>query len=77
MMNQLIARFPDQLRESLEIGEAAVINKHTEEIHNIYVAGLGGSGIGGDFVNGFVKDEISGGISGRISVTFFHNPIMS
>ena len=57
MMNQLIARFPDQLRESLEIGEAAVINKHTEEIHNIYVAGLGGSGIGGDFVNGFVKDE--------------------
>ena len=58
MMNQLIARFPDQLRESLEIGKAAKINKHASEIHNIYIAGLGGSGIGADFVYEFVKDAL-------------------
>lgn len=56
-MNQLIARFPEQLREALEIGRAATLNAHTEELHNIYVAGLGGSGIGADFVNAFVNGE--------------------
>jgi len=57
MMNELIARFPDQLKESLEIGRAATINAHSEAITNIYVAGLGGSGIGGDFVHEFVQNE--------------------
>jgi len=58
MMDQLIARFPDQLREALEIGRAATLNAHDKEIHNIYVAGLGGSGIGANFVMEFVADEI-------------------
>jgi len=57
MMNQLIAKFPDQLVEALEIGEAAVINNHTEEIHKVYVAGLGGSGIGADFVKEFIRED--------------------
>ena len=57
MMNELIARFPDQLKESLEIGRASTINPHTETITNIYVAGLGGSGIGGGFVQDLVKNE--------------------
>lgn len=56
-MNQLIARFPEQLKEALEIGNAATINPHTEDLHNIYVAGLGGSGIGADFVHEFVRHE--------------------
>ena len=57
-MDQLIARFPDQLREALEIGKAAKINTHTSDIHNIYVAGMGGSGIGANFVQKFVANEI-------------------
>lgn len=57
MMNQLIARFPAQLKEALEIGRAAKINAPEHEIRNIYVAGLGGSGIGADFVHEFVKNE--------------------
>ncbi len=57
MMNQLIARFPEQLKEALSIGRAATINPHSEALHNIYVAGLGGSGIGADFVNEFVRNE--------------------
>ncbi len=57
MMDQLIARFPDQLVEALEIGEQARINYHTHKIHKVYVAGLGGSGIGADFVKEFIKDS--------------------
>lgn len=58
-MNKLIERFPAQLAEALEIGKAALINKHDKEINKIYVAGLGGSGIGGDFVAELVADECS------------------
>jgi glucose/mannose-6-phosphate isomerase len=58
MMDQLIERFPAQLTEALEIGEAAQINKHNEPIYNIYVAGLGGSGIGANFVAEFVTEEL-------------------
>ena len=57
MMNQLIEKFPAQLIEALEIGEAATINQHTEEINKVYVAGLGGSGIGADFVSSFIREE--------------------
>jgi len=57
MMDTLIDRFPAQLKEALEIGQAAELNAHSEPIHKIYVAGLGGSGIGGDFVAEMVYDE--------------------
>lgn len=56
-MDKLIERFPAQLVESLEIGQAATLTKHDKEINKIYVAGLGGSGIGGDFVAELVKGE--------------------
>lgn len=57
MMDQLIERFPSQLNEALEIGEASSINAHTEIINKVYVAGLGGSGIGANFVAEFIADE--------------------
>lgn len=57
MMDSLIARFPAQLIEALEIGAAASIQPHSFPLRNIYVAGLGGSGIGADFVKEFVADE--------------------
>lgn len=59
MMDQLIARFPEQLTEAMSIGESASINAHDKEINKVYVAGLGGSGIGADFVAEFISDECS------------------
>lgn len=57
MMDQLIERFPAQLAEALEIGENAVIRKHNQEINKVYVAGMGGSGIGANFVAEFIVGE--------------------
>ena len=57
MMDQLIERFMDQLEEAVEIGRNAKLNVNTENVHHIYVAGLGGSGIGADFVASFIADE--------------------
>lgn len=56
-MDTLIERFPAQLKEALEIGNNSTINAHTETINKVYVAGLGGSGIGGNFAQDFIKDE--------------------
>ena len=56
-MDTLIERFPAQIAEALEIGEKAQINKHSKEINKVLVAGLGGSGIGADFVAELVSDE--------------------
>ncbi len=59
MMNQLIDKFIDQLQEALQIGSEAVITPSDNPIHHVYVAGLGGSGIGGDFVREFVYNELA------------------
>ena len=57
MMDQLISRFMDQLEEAVEIGRNATIQPLKQDIHHIYVAGLGGSGIGADFVASFIEHE--------------------
>ena len=56
-MDQLIERYPTQLKEAMEIGENAMILPFDQEINLVYVAGVGGSGIGGDFVSELIKDE--------------------
>jgi len=56
-MDQLIERFPSQLAEAMEIGENAMILPYDQEINLVYVAGMGGSGIGGNFVSDLIKDE--------------------
>jgi len=56
-MDQLISRFPQQLSEAMEIGTNADINPHDKVINKVYVAGLGGSGIGANFVSEFIRDE--------------------
>ena len=56
-MDGLIAQFPAQLREALDIGLSANITDHTEPINNILISGMGGSAIGGNIVAGFVRDE--------------------
>jgi len=57
MMDQLVERFPAQLREAIITGDAANIRPHDFDIRHIIVAGMGGSGIGGDFVSEFIRDE--------------------
>jgi glucose/mannose-6-phosphate isomerase len=57
-MIDLVDRFPSQLNEALEIGTKAIINKHNFPIRNVFVTGLGGSGIGADFVYEFICDEL-------------------
>ncbi len=56
-MDQLIERYPAQLAEAMEIGENATILPYDQQIDLVYVAGLGGSGIGGDFVAELIRDE--------------------
>ena len=55
-MDKLIARFSEQLREALDIGRKAHISKPDRQINQVYIAGLGGSGIGGDFAAEFSAD---------------------
>ena len=56
-MDQLITKFPAQLKEAIEIGARAEIRPHLQSINKVYVAGLGGSGIGADFVKAFISEE--------------------
>lgn len=59
MMDTLIERFPAQVEEALAIGEKANIHAHDKPIYKVFVAGLGGSGIGANFASEFIKDECS------------------
>jgi glucose/mannose-6-phosphate isomerase len=56
-MQELVDRFADQLDEALQIADAAVINKPVQAIRNVFVSGLGGSGIGGNFVAEIIRHE--------------------
>ena len=56
-MDKMIARFPSQLLEAIEIGQKAVINAPANPINKVYAAGLGGSGIGATFVAEFVREH--------------------
>lgn len=51
-----IDRFPKQLEEALSIAEKAVLTKK-ENIHQVLVTGLGGSGIGGSVVAELVQND--------------------
>ncbi len=57
-MKELIASFTAQLRQAVDIGEAASFKKHTGEIRNVLITGLGGSGIGGSIINQIIEQEI-------------------
>ena len=57
MMDQLISRFTEQLEEALSIADNSELSISTKDINKVYVAGLGGSGIGGDFVREFIREE--------------------
>jgi glucose/mannose-6-phosphate isomerase len=56
-MNKMIERFPAQLSEALEIASKVSLNKHTAPLRSVFISGLGGSGIGGNFVQELVRTE--------------------
>lgn len=56
-MDEMIEKFMDQLREAMDIGRKAQVTKPENPINKIYVAGLGGSGIGANFVASFVYEQ--------------------
>ena len=53
-MEKLIAAFPQQLQEALQIGKHASIRPQAD-IHEVLVCGMGGSGVGAHFVKDFVS----------------------
>lgn len=55
-MDKMIARFPAQLEEALAQASTIQIRKHHAPIRSVFISGLGGSGIGGNFVQELVRD---------------------
>lgn len=66
-MDKLIAAFPQNIVDALKIAGEANFKKPANEIHNIVICGMGGSGIGGKLVSQWVQDELS------IPVLFFQD----
>jgi len=57
-MLKMIEQFPDTIFEGLSLGESLVLATDFKNIRNIFVSGMGGSGIGADFIHSFVKEHI-------------------
>ena len=58
-MDKLIAAFPDNIKESLEIASKVTFNAPKNTIQNILICGMGGSGIGGKLVSQWLQDELN------------------
>jgi len=57
-MKELITSFTAQLRQAVDIGEKATFTKPGQEIRNVLITGLGGSGIGGSIIAQMVDQEM-------------------
>lgn len=57
-MDKLIADFPQQLLDALAIGNQIDLKGDYSQIQNIVVAGMGGSGIGANFVGAICQDQL-------------------
>lgn len=58
-MKQRIQNFTQQLAEAIVIGEKASFTKPKNDIRNILVTGLGGSGIGGTIISQICEKELT------------------
>ncbi|MBK6610799.1 MAG: bifunctional phosphoglucose/phosphomannose isomerase [Sphingobacteriales bacterium] len=58
MMNELIAAFPQQLREAVEITKNTFIKPISTPVKNIMVTGLGGSGMGANMVYDLLNSQL-------------------
>ena len=58
-MKDAIYNFADDIDRAAEIGKKIVLNKKYNAIHNIIVAGMGGSAIGGDINKMLLNNDLS------------------
>jgi glucose/mannose-6-phosphate isomerase len=58
-MEKLIHAFPQNIIDSLEIAKNTTLTKPKNEINNIVICGMGGSGIGGKIASQWVQNEIN------------------
>lgn len=58
-MKQLVEGFAQQLRDALDIGEKATVTFSGPKYNNVVIAGMGGSGIGGNIIQSYVADKVS------------------
>lgn len=56
-MDEMIQAFIGQLKEALNICDQHPLQLNIETIQNVVICGMGGSGIGGDFVKSWVANE--------------------
>jgi glucose/mannose-6-phosphate isomerase len=59
MMDKLIAAFPQNMTDALEIARNSSFKQPSREIRNVVICGMGGSGIGGKIVSQWVQDELT------------------
>lgn len=57
-MKERIENFTNQMREAIAIGEKATFSAPKNEIRNVLVTGLGGSGIGGTIIAQICEKEL-------------------
>ena len=57
-MKELIEAFPDNIKEAINIAESTNLKRPKNDIKNIVMCGLGGSGIGAKMVANWLMDEI-------------------
>ncbi len=57
MMKELVEKFADQLSEALIIGESTTLTLNKNEIKNVLISGMGGSGIGGIIASEITSHE--------------------
>src|SRR5690554_3321200 len=55
-MDKLIAEFAQQLQDALQIGSKAKLKIANNNITNIVISGLGGSGIGGTIAQNYLSN---------------------
>ena len=58
-MKELIEAFPDNIKEAINIAESTNLKRPKNDIKNIVMCGLGGSGIGAKMVANWLMDEIN------------------
>jgi glucose/mannose-6-phosphate isomerase len=56
-MQTLVEGFPAQLEEAIRIGKSVVLSQPKNEIRNVLISGLGGSGIGGTIIAEFAFEK--------------------
>ncbi len=62
-MKEITSSFTQQLREATNIAKQAKFTTHNQEIRNVLISGLGGSGIGGTIVQDLTKLTASASIT--------------